>query len=185
MDMHTILRPQLHDGAGMLRLREVEINGHVYSDRVHGGSVSFNGDSVAEIVVEFLTETPLVYAVTKGKTVERPQPGFVPPPEALVGSRFDAQRLCHPVAEGWRVAQETASPFVSLGMWEHCDDCSDPALYRVPFLDLDGQRFSEFVSVEFLPVAHEFAKNGSGDLVRGCAWIARIEMCGTAAIEPI
>ena len=187
--MHTILRPREVQG-GLFRLSEVVLDGHTYSDRVFSANVVFHSGPT-EIFVEFLTETPVIYAIAKGAKEPRPQPGFVPSEAALLDYGFDAHRLVHPAAEGWRVAQETASPFVSLGMWEHCMDCANPALFRVPWLDLGGTRFSEIVSVSFrraTPISQtdrSFYDNGGGNLIRGTAWIARVQMCGTVEIDPI
>ena len=187
--MHTILRPRAVEG-GLVRLNEVVLDGHTYSDRVHSADVAFDS-GIAEIFVECLTEIPAGYAIAKDTQQPRPQPGFVPTETALLYGDFDAHRLVHPMAEGWRVAQETATPFVSLGMWEHCMDCANPALFRVPWLDLGGTRFSEIVSVSFrraTPISQadrSFYDNGGGNLIRGTAWIARVQMCGTVEIDPI
>jgi len=188
--MHTILRPREVDG-GLVRLNAVSFDGHLYTDRVLGADIYLDS-GIGEVYVEFLTETPVVYAVAKGQSDPRPQPGFVPSEDALLSAEFDCHRLVHPAAEGWRVAQETASPFVSMGMWEHCTDCAEPAMHRMPWLDLGGHRFTDIVSVSFrrslsaspARVTPHYS-NGHGRLLRGTPWVARVRVLGTVAIEPV
>jgi len=188
--MHISLRPFTSEsgtsnGRSTFRLNSVEIDGVLHDERVHAAEVIL-GDGPAEIVVEFLTETPVVFPVEKGErnAVGR---GFHP----AIGY-FDSTTQAHPLADQWKVAADTATPYVSLGMWKHCDDCIEPSLYRCPWVQMGSQRIVDFASVMFFPagvtkVGGEFpySRNSKGDLVRGEMWVARVELLGTVDIDPI
>jgi hypothetical protein len=190
VDMHLSLRPLTTESGGSnsrstFRLNSIEIDGVLHDERVRSAEVVL-GEGPAQIAVEFLTETPVVFPVAKGQRNQLGV-GFHPG-----HGTFDSETLIHPVADGWKVAADTAPPYVSRGMWQHCEDCDEPALFRCPWVQLGAQRTPDFVSVQFYPAEVEmvggewaYTRNGSGEIVRGSMWVARVELLGTVDIDPI